>query len=58
MMVGGHLQLRIQVKIERDETSKSGCGVAARKALERIVDGVPIARANGTVITGLKTAKK
>jgi hypothetical protein len=53
MMVGEHLQLRIQVKIEKDETSKSGCGVTARKALERIINGVPIARANRTVIHDL-----
>jgi hypothetical protein len=53
MMVGEHLQLRIQVEIEKDETSKSGCGVAARKALERIINGVPIAGANRTVIHDL-----
>jgi hypothetical protein len=43
MVVGEDLQLRIQVKVEKDETSESGCGVAARKAFERIIDGVPIA---------------
>jgi hypothetical protein len=53
MMVGEHLQLRIQVKIEKDETSKSGCGVTAKKALEGIINRVPIARANKTVIHNL-----
>ena len=42
MVVGEDLQLRIQEKVEKDETSKSGCGVTARKTLERIIDGVPI----------------
>ena len=50
MVVRPHLELRIEIQVEEDEPSECSSAVAARKALERVINLLGIAGADFAVV--------
>lgn len=50
MMVREDLELRIQVKIEKDEAGKGSSRVAAGETLERVVDLIWVSRTDAPIV--------